>query len=142
MSNPAHFRKLEHLFTSSPCNDHIDTTIKINEGYAEVTIQVRPDLLHSGGVLHGSVYFKAMDDAATFAANSLVEDAMLVTASFTVYFVRPVSDGMITAKGRVVHQSRRLLIAEAEVVNSQGRQVARGSGTFMRSRVRHADSHT
>ena len=135
MSNSAHFRKLEHLFTSSPCNGHLDTTIKISEGYSEVTIKVRPDLLHSGGVLHGSVYFKAMDDAATFAANSLVEDAMVVTASFTVYFVRPVSDGVITAKGRVVHQSRRLLIAEAEVVNSQGRQVARGSGTFMRSRL-------
>lgn len=76
-----------------------------------------------------------MDDAATFAANSLVEDGMVVTASFTVYFMRPVSDGVITAKGRAVHQSRRRLIVEAEVFDSTGRQVARGSGTFMRSRA-------
>ena len=134
MSNPAHFRKLEHVFTSSPYNEHFETTIKVSKGVAEVTMKIGPDLLHGGGVAHGSVYFKALDDAATFAANSLVEDAMLVTASFTIYFVRPVSDGIITAKGRVVHQSRRLVIAEAEAIDSQGRQVARGSGTFMRVR--------
>ena len=134
MPSLAHFKKLEQIFATSPCNDHFEPTIKISEGHAEVTIEIRPDLLHGGGVAHGFVYFKAMDDAATFAANSLVEDGMVVTASFTVYFMRPVSDGVIIAKGRAVHQSRRLIIAEAEVFDSAGRQVARGSGTFMRAR--------
>lgn len=107
MSKSAHFRKLEHVFSSSPVNEHFDTTLKVSEGYAEVTIKMGPDLLHGGGVAHGSVYF-----------------------------VRPVSDGTIMATGCVVHQARRLLILEAEAVDSQGRQVTRESGTFMRSRVR------
>ncbi len=105
----------------------------ISEGCAEVTIPVRTDLFHAADAVHGAVYFKLLDDAAFFAANSLVDDVFLLTVSFNVYLTRPVSAGVMKATGRVVHRSRRLLIAEAEVVDSDGRQLGRGSGTFMRS---------
>jgi acyl-coenzyme A thioesterase PaaI-like protein len=36
---------------------------------------------------------------------------------------------------RVVHRSRRLFVAESELVDSDGREVARGSGTFMPSAI-------
>jgi acyl-coenzyme A thioesterase PaaI-like protein len=36
----------------------------VDEGYAEVVIPVRQDLLHAAGAAHGAVYFKALDDAA------------------------------------------------------------------------------
>jgi acyl-coenzyme A thioesterase PaaI-like protein len=35
---------------------------------------------HSIHAVHGSVYFKALDDAAFFAVNSLVEDVFVLTA--------------------------------------------------------------
>ena len=37
------------------------------------------------------------------------------------------------ATGRVVHQSRRLFIADAQAADEEGQEVARGTGTFMRS---------
>jgi uncharacterized protein (TIGR00369 family) len=85
--------------------------------------------------VHGSVYFKALDDAAFFAANSLVTDVFVLTATFNIYFMRPISEGELKATGWVVHRSRNLIVAESEVQDSLGRQIARGSGTFMRSQI-------
>ena len=39
------------------------------------------------------------------------------------------------ATGRVVHQSRRLFIADAQAADEEGQEVARGTGTFMRSTI-------
>jgi len=55
--------------------------------------------------------------------------------SYNVYLTRPVSEGRIVAVGKVAHQSRNLIIAEAELRDGEGRHAARGSGGFMRSQV-------
>jgi hypothetical protein len=39
-----------------------------------VTGLVRPDFFHAAHAVHGSVYFKALDDAAFFAVASLVQE--------------------------------------------------------------------
>jgi uncharacterized protein (TIGR00369 family) len=130
-----HYRKLERMYVSAPTNAYYAPTISIAEGRAEVTIAVRPEFFHAAGAVHGAVYFKLLDDAAFFAANSLVDDLFLVTVSFNLYLTRPVAEGQMRAVGRVVHHSRRLLIAEAELADASGREIARGSGTFMRSAI-------
>lgn len=96
---------------------------------------MRPDFFHAADAVHGSVYFKAMDDAAFFACNSLVTDVLLLTVSYTVHFVRPVSEGEIRARGRVVHASRRLYVGAATLLDQEGRTIGSGSGTFMRSQI-------
>ena len=128
-----HYRKLERMYLRAPTNEHYAPTIRIDDGEAEVSIVVDRRFFHAAGAVHGSVYFKLMDDAAFFAVSSLVEDAFVLTVSFNVYLLRPVSDGTMTGLGRVVHRSRRLFVAEAEVLDSQGRVVSRGSGSFMKS---------
>ncbi len=135
MTDQEHHRKLERMYASAPINEHYSPTMRVSEGRAEVTIPVRPHLFHAADAVHGAVYFKLLDDAAFFAANSLVDDVFVLTVSFNVYFTRPISEGEMKATGRVVHRSRRLLIAEAELVDSNGREIARGSGTFMRSNI-------
>ncbi len=135
MTDEEHYRKLESMYLHAPINEYYAPTMHISEGCAEVTIPVRPDLFHAAGAVHGAVYFKLLDDAAFFAANSLVDDVFVLTVSFNVYLTRPVSEGEMKATGRVVHRSRRLLIADAVVVDSTGKEVARGSGTFMRSGI-------
>ena len=136
MSNEEHYRKLEHMYLSAPVNEYYAPEIHISEGQAQVTMPVRPDFFHAANAVHGSVYFKLLDDSAFFAANSLVENVFVLTVSYNVYFTRPVSEGMMKATGKVVQASRRLIIAESIVVDSEEREVARGSGTFMRSMIR------
>ena len=136
MSNEEHYRKLEHMYLSAPVNEYYAPEIHISEGQAQVTMPVRPDFFHAANAVHGAVYFKLLDDSAFFAANSLVENVFVLTVSYNVYFTRPVSEGMMKATGKVVQASRRLIIAESIVVDSEEREVARGSGTFMRSMIR------
>jgi acyl-coenzyme A thioesterase PaaI-like protein len=49
--------------------------------------------------------------------------------------LRPVSQGRLLARGQVVSRSKRLYIAEGVLFDSRGKEVARGSGTFMPSSV-------
>ncbi len=130
-----HYRRLERMYRSAPTNEYFRPEIRIEQGKAEVELAVRPDFFHAASAVHGSIYFKVLDDATFFAASSLVDDVFVLTTSFTLYFLRPVSAGVMTARGRVVSRSSRLLIGEGVIVDSEGREVGRGSGTFMPSRV-------
>jgi uncharacterized protein (TIGR00369 family) len=100
---------------------------------------VRPDFFHAAQAVHGSVYFKALDDATFFAASSLVHDVFVLTAAFNLVLLRPVSEGILSGTGRVVHRSKRLLIADGVLVDGDGKEIARGTGTFLPSTIRLSD---
>jgi uncharacterized protein (TIGR00369 family) len=123
------------MYEQAPINRYFSPRLRISEGKAELTIPVKPDFFHAAGAVHGAVYFKALDDSAFFAANSLVTDVFVLTVTYNVYFTRPISAGELLATGKVVHRSRQLIIADSEVKDSDGRSIARGSGTFMRSPI-------
>lgn len=130
-----HFQRLERMYADAPINRFFQPEIQIAEGRAEVRMTVRPDMHHSAAAAHGAVYFKMLDDAAFFATQSLVPDTFMLTVAFNAVFLAPVTDGQMLAVGTVVHQSRRLVIAES-VLTVDARVVARGNGTFMRSAKR------
>ena len=130
-----HHRRLERMYLSAPANEYFRPEIRIGEGRAEVRLVVRPDFFHAASAVHGSVYFKLLDDATFFAASSLLDDVFVLTASFNIYFLRPISAGTMTARGMIVSRSTRLLIGEGVLVDDEAREIARGSGTFMPSRV-------
>jgi uncharacterized protein (TIGR00369 family) len=123
------------MYVTAPINQYFKPAIHIEEGAAEIRMAVRPDMHHAAHAAHGAVYFKMLDDAAFFAAQSLVSDVFVLTVSFTVYLLAPVADGEMVASGRVVHRSKRLIIADS-TIEVGGRVVARGNGTLMRSAVR------
>lgn len=133
--NEEHFRKLERMYHGAPTNAYYQPTLRVSEAKAELDIPVKPEFFHAAHAVHGSVYFKALDDAAFFAVSSVVTDVFVLTASFNLYLLRPVSDGVLHATGRVVHRSRSLLLAESELLDARQRPVARGSGSFMRSTI-------
>lgn len=129
-----HYRRLERMYASAPINEYFAPRLQIvDAGVAELRMMIRSDFHHAAHAAHGAVYFKALDDATFFAANSLVEDVFVLTVSFNLYLVRPVTEGEVVATGRVVSRSKRLTVAEGVLVDSRGRQIARGSGTFMPS---------
>ncbi|WP_435334068.1 PaaI family thioesterase [Haloarchaeobius sp. TZWWS8] len=131
--NDEHFRKLERMYHEAPINQQYEGELTVAEGTAELALPVSEEFFIPNGTPHGSVYFKALDDAAYFAANSLVDDVFCLTTDFNVYFERPVSEGHINAAGRVVNDNPNQLIAEAVATDDDGNELARGSGTFRRS---------
>ena len=131
----AHHRKLERLYEAAPISKWFGSTIVIADGESEVRIPVKPEFHHSANAVHGSVYFRALDDAAFFAVNSRVQDVFVLTVSFTIHLTRPVTSGELRAKGRLLHASGRLFVAESTLVDAQGQILGHGSGVFTRSAI-------
>jgi uncharacterized protein (TIGR00369 family) len=135
MSAEEHYRKLERLYVSAPTNAYYKPSISVAEGIAEIQIDVRPDFYHAMAAIHGSVYFKLLDDAGFFAANSLVTDVWLLTANFTIHLLRPVSSGRLTAQGKVLNPGGRQFLADAQLFDSDAQLVAYGMGAYARSKM-------
>lgn len=93
-------------------------------------------VFHAAGAAHGTIYFKMLDDAAFYAANTLVSDKFLLTTSFNLHFTKPVKGGEVIAEGKWVSGKRRVLVAESRLIDAEGDEIGRGTGTFMRSRIR------
>jgi uncharacterized protein (TIGR00369 family) len=131
----AHFRALESLYAAAPINQLFDSQLRITgPGAAEIIFTVSEAHFHAAGAVHGTAYFKMLDDAAFYAANSLVSDRFLLTTAFNLLFTRPLGPGQVTARGRWISGRRRVFVADAQLIDGSGEEVARGTGTFMRSR--------
>ena len=135
MTSDEHFRRLERMYGSAPINAYYRPKLKVSERMAVVEIDVRPEFFHAANAVHGSVYFKMLDDAAFFAAASVVTDVFVLTASFHVSLLRPIVVGEMRAVGRVVRASSTLSVAEAVLFDPAGKEAARGIGDFARSRI-------
>lgn len=135
MSVQSHFRRLEEMYLVAKINHAVyhGVKIKIELGEAEIIHTVESQFFHAAKSLHGSVYFKLLDDAAYFAASSVVEDEFLLTTSFQINLLRPVKSGFLRAEGWVEKPGRSVIIAQAVLFDERKRKVAIGQGQFMKS---------
>ena len=132
-----HFKKLERMYLVAPVNVEIykGITIAVTEERAEIALPVDPRYFHAANAIHGSVYFKMLDDAAFFAVNSIVRDVFVLTVSFNTQLLRPVSSGIIRSVGELKFKSHNLFIADSVLYDERNKVVGRGSGSFMKSKV-------
>jgi uncharacterized protein (TIGR00369 family) len=132
----AHFRALESLYAAAPINRLFESRLEIVEpGVARIRFHLDERHFHAAGAVHGTSYFKMLDDAAFYAANSLVTDRFLLTTAFNLLFTRPLRAGEVMAEGRWISGRRRVYVADARLVDADGEEAARGTGTFMRSQI-------
>ena len=140
MNKDKHYLALENMYLAAPINTIYKPRINILEGQSEIEIELNEGYFHAAGAVHGSVYFKMLDDSAFFAANSLEREVFVLTTSFTVYLTRPVSSGSMRAVGKVVNSTKSQFIAESVAYNSEGKEIARGSGVFVRGKFKLAEA--
>ncbi|EJF09264.1 MULTISPECIES: PaaI family thioesterase [Pontibacter] len=130
----AHHRKLERLYLSANVQQLFSgSSIEVSHSKSEITLPVDPKYFHGAQAIHGATYFKLLDDAAYFAVASLVTDVFIVTFSFQINLTRPVTSGSLKAVGTVRSVSKNLFVAEATLYNEKGKEVAFGTGQFMRT---------
>ena len=130
-----HHRKLERMYAAAPINGWFQADLRVDHRRAVVHIPLRPEFQHSAGATHGCLYFKAMDDAAFFAANSIVEGVFVLTADFQLKLLKPVVSGSIRAVGEVTSEDARRIYAKADLFNDQGELIGRGEGSFAKSQI-------
>lgn len=133
--NQTHYTKLKNMYLAAPINKFYNPIITIEECKSEIAINVKEEFFHAANAVHGSVYFKMLDDAAFFAVNSIVEDVFVLTGTFQTKLLRPITEGEIVAKGIVTSNWGNKFEAEAELFNDKGKLVATGKGTFVKSKI-------
>lgn len=132
----AHYRALESLYAAAPINRFFESRLAIPAaGESRIHFTVDQRHFHAAGAAHGTSYFKMLDDAAFYACNSLVTDRFLLTTQFNLLLTRPIKAGEVVAEGRWVSGRRRVFVADARLIDASGEEVARGTGTFMRSQI-------
>lgn len=130
-----HYRKLERMYQTAPVNTFYQPVMEIGDERAEITIQTGAQHFHAAGATHGSVYFKMLDDAAFFAAQSIVTDVFVLTSQFNIHLLRPIFEEKITSKGKIISKTKTSILAESELYNEKGKLLATGRGSFALSRM-------
>ena len=75
--------------TEAPVNLLFESHLTIHEpARSEINQSLTPDMFHAAGAAHGALFFKMLDAAAFYAANSLVTDRFLLTTAFNMHFTR------------------------------------------------------
>jgi len=91
-----HFAALETLYASAPVNALFPSKLTIvGEGRSRIEFVVEERVHHAAHAAHGTIYFKMLDDAAFYAANSLVTDRFLLTTAFNLHFTKPIRHGPV-----------------------------------------------
>ncbi|MFF1609278.1 PaaI family thioesterase [Amycolatopsis sp. NPDC058278] len=75
------------------------------EGAATLELDIREELEQQNGYLHGGVLAYAADNALTFAAGTVLGPALL-TAGFTIDYLRPAVGVTLRARAVVVRAGR------------------------------------
>ena len=108
--------------------------IRVAEG--EATFCVVPAEYHNNviGVAHGGLAATLCDSALGCSVHTtLPQGVAYTTAELKVNYLRPITTetGELCAKGKVIHSSRRVAIAEAHLTDSQGKLYAHGTTTCL-----------
>jgi uncharacterized protein (TIGR00369 family) len=108
--------------------------VEANEGEAVVALPCSKWLSTSAGTIQGGFTAMLAESAMTGAAFSTAPaDTAVAPLDFKVNYLRPVfPDGNdLTARARILHRGRTLVIAAAELTNAEGKQVALATGSSM-----------
>lgn len=113
--------------------DGLRLTLRTNpergESEAEVVFPGRFQGWH--GIVHGGLLATVLDEALIYAAGA--KGLKCVTGEITIRFIKPArTDVRHTVKGRFIEDKGRIVLAESEVLDAEGIQVARASGKLFK----------
>lgn len=128
-------RRAEELLAAAPAGWMETLGARITEsapGRVVLELEAGPKHRHGGGVVQGGVITQIADAAMGMSLATRQEDGVWnTTIELKINFLRPVVSGRIRAVGRVVEMRHTLLFSEADVLDEQGRLVARASSTCL-----------
>jgi uncharacterized protein (TIGR00369 family) len=105
----------------------------ISRGTATLSLRIRKQLLQNHGVVHGGVIASLIDTATAFAIISLLAPSERVTTvDLTVSYLRPLTEGRLTAVARVLRSGRRLFVVSADVFDKDGKLATTALSTYIK----------
>lgn len=101
------------------------------EGKAELSMEVRPDMLNGAGWLQGGLFTALCDEAMALALFTVLDDGeRIATISESTSFLQGIRNGKAIAKGRVVKKGRQVAFTEGTVTDAEGHVLSQTSASF------------
>lgn len=111
----ADFDAAQHVLAAQPFSVLIGAALtEYHEGQATLEIPLRADLLQQFGFAHGGVLSYAADNSLTFAAGSVLGPS-IVTASYSIDYLRPARGSLLRARARVDSASTSQALTRCEI---------------------------
>ena len=105
----------------------------VEPGRAILSVEVRKELTQLQGVMHGGAIASLIDTAVAFAiVGGSERTSRFTTVEMKVNYLRPISEGRVTAEARLIRDGRRIVVAECDVHDAKGRLAAKGLLTYIR----------
>lgn len=102
-------------------------------GTASLSMDARPELERFGGIIHGGALASLVDTASAFAVlSTLAAGEETVTVDLTLHYLRPATEGKLTAHARVLRAGRRLATVSIEVKSESGALVVTALTTYLK----------
>jgi acyl-CoA thioesterase len=123
MSNEA-WRNARAMYENDNCAKALGIEIiEMDEGYAQMTMAIAPNMLNGHHTCHGGQLFSLADTAFAYACNS--QGLAAVASAASIDFLRPAFVGeLLTATARVKQQGKLTGVYDIEIVNQQQKIVA------------------
>lgn len=123
MSNEA-WRNARAMYENDNCAQALGIKIiEMDDGYAQMTMAVTPNMLNGHHSCHGGQLFSLADTAFAYACNS--QGLAAVASACSIDFLRPGFAGdRLTAIARVKHQGKLTGVYDIEIQNQQQKTVA------------------
>lgn len=104
--------------------------VEVANGTSLLSLQVGPDHFNGHGVVHGGVLFTLADTGMGAALyTTLAPSEICTTIEVKINYFRPVLEGEVECRSRVVHRGRSTATLESELV-ANGKLVGKATGTF------------
>lgn len=121
---------IKQHFMTVPFIRFLDAVVvETARGRSLLTVPMRAEFANSYGMTHGGVVAALVDMAAGIALRTLKVRVVTVETAVN-YFLPVTTDDRLTAEARLVHEGRKLLHAEVDVVNGENTLVAKGRAVF------------
>src|SRR6476659_4442012 len=123
---PDLLERLRRRLANSPAIGWLHPSLEeISLDFAVLKLPYREEVSNGSGTVHGGILATLADTAVAFALSTNFDGKMgFATADLTIHFLRR-ARGDVWARARIVKKGRRVNVGEVEIVDAQGREVAR-----------------
>lgn len=120
------FDKIKDTMNTSPYYQHLGIKlVEFSERGSVMTMEMNESHKSVYGRVHGGAIASLADSACSLALVTVMEEnEFIATQSLNVYYILPVEEGILKARGWVVHRGRHTAILEADIFDNAGRKVA------------------
>ena len=102
-------------------------------GTATLGLNITRQLTQNHGVVHGGAIASLIDTATAFAIISVLSRGERVTTvDLTISYLRPLTEGRVTATAKVLRAGRRLFAVSAEVLDEDGKLATTALSTYIK----------